>query len=46
MVNLVTLSNPVGDFKKFVDKKFSFDYKTGQDGLNKNVHIITDLDLN
>ena len=42
----VTPGNPVGDFEKSVDKKFSFDYKTGQVGLNKNAHIITDLDLN
>ena len=46
VASLVTPGNPVGDFEKSVDKKFSFDYKTGQVGLNKNAHIITDLDLN
>lgn len=43
--SLVTPGNPVGDFEKSVDKQFSFDYKIGQVGLNKNAHIITDLDL-
>ena len=46
VASLVTPGNPVGDFEKSVDKKFSFDYKTGQVGLNKNAHIITNLDLN
>lgn len=43
--SLVEPGNPVGDFELNVDKKFSFDYKTGQVGLNKNAHIITNLDL-
>lgn len=43
--SLVTPGNPVGDFELNVDKEFSFDYKIGQVGLNKNAHIITDLDL-
>lgn len=44
--SLVTPGNPVGDFELNVDKEFSFDYKIGQVGLNKNAHIITNLDLN
>lgn len=44
--SLVTPGNPVGDFEQPVDKKFSFDYKIGQVGLNKQAHIITNLDLN
>ena len=43
--SLVTPGSPVGDFELNVDKEFSFDYKIGQVGLNKNAHIITDLDL-
>lgn len=42
---LETPHNPVGDFEKSVDKEFSFKYKIGQVGLNKNAHIITSLDL-
>jgi hypothetical protein len=45
VASLVTPGTPVGDFELKVDKKFSFDYKIGQVGLNKNAHIITDLDL-
>ena len=43
--SLVTPGTPVGDFEQPVDKEFSFDYKIGQVGLNKNAHIITNLDL-
>lgn len=43
--SLVTPGNPIGDFELTVDKEFSFDYKTGKVGLNKNAHIITNLDL-
>jgi len=43
--SLVTPGNPVGDFELNVDKEFSFDYEIGQVGLNKQAHIITDLDL-
>ena len=43
--SLDTPGNPVGDFELNVDKEFSFDYTTGQVGLNKNAHIISDLDL-
>ena len=36
---------PIGDFETGVDKEFSFTYKTGKVGLNKNAHIITNLNL-
>lgn len=45
VANIETPSNPVGDFEKSVDKKFSFDYTLGPVGLNKQAHIITSLDL-
>ena len=35
----------VGDFELNVDKEFSFDYKIGTVGLNKQAHIITKLHL-
>lgn len=43
--SLETPGDPVGDFELSVDKEFSFKYKTGTVGLNKNAHIITSLDL-
>lgn len=43
--SLETPGNPVGDFELNVDKEFSFDYTTGQVGLNKNAHIVTSLYL-
>lgn len=43
--SIETPGNPVGDFELSVDKEFSFDYKIGTVGLNKQAHIITDLDL-
>lgn len=43
--SLETPGEPVGDFELSVDKEFSFEYKTGQVGLNKEAHIITSLDL-
>ena len=43
--SLNTPGYPVGDFEKSVDKEFSFKYKIGQVGLNKQAHIITSLDL-
>ena len=45
VATLVTPGNPVSDFEMPVDKEFSFDYKIGQVGLNKNAHIITNLRL-
>jgi len=43
--SIVTPGTAVGDFEQSVDKEFGFDYKTGQVGLNKNAHIITNLNL-
>ena len=45
VATLVTPGNPVSDFEMPVDREFSFDYKIGQVGLNKNAHIITNLHL-
>ena len=48
MIKVATIETPsssVGDFEVNVDKEFSFNYKIGQVGLNKNAHIISDLDL-
>lgn len=45
VASLVTPGNPVGDFELNVDKEFSFDYKIGTVGLNKQAHIITNLHL-
>ena len=45
VVTIETPGNPVGDFELNVDKEFSFDYKIGTVGLNKQAHIITNLDL-
>ncbi|WP_410319846.1 hypothetical protein, partial [Methanobrevibacter sp.] len=38
-------STNVGDFDLRVDKPFSFHYKIGKVGLNKEAHIITNLNL-
>ena len=46
--SVATIETPgysVGDFELKVDKKFSFDYTIGTVGLNKQAHIITNLDL-
>lgn len=45
VASLVTPGDPVGDFELNVDKEFSFDYKIGTVGLNKQAHIITKLHL-
>ena len=37
--------NSIGDFELGVDKEFSFTYKIGTVGMNKNAHIITSLNL-
>ena len=47
-LSVATIETPgytIGDFEQPVDKEFSFDYKIGTAGLNKNAHIITDLYL-
>ena len=46
VASIETPGNPVGDFEKSVDKKFSFDYTLSPVGLNKQAHVITSLDLN
>ena len=45
VATIETPGNPIGDFEMSVDREFSFDYKIGTVGLNKQAHIITDLDL-
>lgn len=47
-VTIATVETPgytTGDHEMNVDKAFSFDYKIGQVGLNKQAHIITNLHL-
>ena len=45
VASIETPGEPVGDFEVGVDKEFSFTYRIGQVGLNKQAHIITSLDL-
>ncbi|MBR3112569.1 MAG: hypothetical protein IKH29_02505 [Methanobrevibacter sp.] len=47
-LSVATIETPgytIGDFEQPVDKEFSFDYKTGTVGLNKNAHIVSKLYL-
>lgn len=47
-ISIATIETPgytIGDLEMNVDKPFSFDYKIGQVGLNKQAHIITNLHL-
>lgn len=47
-LKIATVETPgyaIRDFELDVDKEFSFDYKIGTVGLNKQAHIITNLDL-
>lgn len=45
VATIETQGYTIGDFEQPVDKEFSFDYKIGQVGMNKNAHIITNLHL-
>ena len=46
VASIETPGYSIGDFEQSVDKEFSFDYKIGTVGMNKQAHIITNLDLN
>ena len=45
VASIETPGYDIGDFEMPVDKEFSFDYKIGTVGLNKNAHIISKLYL-